>query len=170
MDKPSAAASPLARAAAVAHRCAALSAGRDDSGRLTPDTASHTDFPATEFGWLADAGLLADPLPRGAGRLRPQRAGPDGGRCSRCSSTSGAAACPPGASTRGTSTRSRSSNGSARPSNRPAPPGTSATHGRIFGVWNADEEGPGAGLRLVDLGGGRYRMEGRKIFCSGAGT
>ena len=24
-------------------------------------------------------------------------------------------------------------------------------------------------LRLIDLGGGRYRMEGRKIFCSGAG-
>ena len=39
-------------------------------------------------------------------------------------------------------------------------------HGRIFGVWNAEEDG---GIRFVDAGAGRYRLEGVKLFCSGAG-
>ena len=40
---------------------------------------------------------------------------------------------------------------------------------RIFGVWNAEEEPPGIGLKLIDLGNGRYRMQGGKLFCSGLG-
>ncbi|HSM81515.1 MAG TPA: acyl-CoA dehydrogenase family protein [Nodosilinea sp.] len=36
----------------------------------------------------------------------------------------------------------------------------------LFGVWNAEDA---EGLSLVPLGGGRYRLEGAKTFCSGAG-
>jgi alkylation response protein AidB-like acyl-CoA dehydrogenase len=37
---------------------------------------------------------------------------------------------------------------------------------RLFGVWNAEDA---AGLTLVPLGAGRYRLEGAKTFCSGGG-
>ncbi|MGB3310173.1 MAG: acyl-CoA dehydrogenase family protein [Nodosilinea sp.] len=37
---------------------------------------------------------------------------------------------------------------------------------KLFGVWNAEDS---AGLTIVPLGGGRYRLEGAKTFCSGGG-
>ncbi|PSN13575.1 acyl-CoA dehydrogenase [filamentous cyanobacterium CCT1] len=37
---------------------------------------------------------------------------------------------------------------------------------KIFGVWNAEDA---EGLSIVPLGNGRYRLEGAKTFCSGAG-
>ncbi|NJL86199.1 MAG: acyl-CoA dehydrogenase family protein [Leptolyngbyaceae cyanobacterium SM1_1_3] len=37
---------------------------------------------------------------------------------------------------------------------------------RIFGVWNAEAED---GVKLWPLGGGSYRLEGCKTFCSGCG-
>ena len=40
-----------------------------------------------------------------------------------------------------------------------------ARDGRLFGVWNTDDAG---GLRLIRQGR-RWRLEGRKILCSGAG-
>ena len=40
-----------------------------------------------------------------------------------------------------------------------------ARDGRLFGVWNTDDAG---GLRLI-RDGRRWRLEGRKILCSGAG-
>jgi len=49
----------LARAHAVAERCAANASAIDHEGA----------FPTEEFGWLADAGLLAAPLGREWGRL-----------------------------------------------------------------------------------------------------
>lgn len=39
------------------------------------------------------------------------------------------------------------------------------TAGRLFGVWNTQDAG---GIRIHDLGNGRYRLEGAKTFCSGA--
>ncbi len=36
----------------------------------------------------------------------------------------------------------------------------------LFGVWNAEDA---EGLKIVPLGGDRYRLEGAKTFCSGAG-
>ncbi|GGB97739.1 acyl-CoA dehydrogenase family protein [Dyadobacter sediminis] len=35
----------------------------------------------------------------------------------------------------------------------------------LFGVWNTQDE---AGIKIHDLGNGRYRLEGSKTFCSGA--
>lgn len=37
---------------------------------------------------------------------------------------------------------------------------------KIFGVWNAEAED---GLKVVPLDNGRYRLQGSKTFCSGAG-
>ena len=37
---------------------------------------------------------------------------------------------------------------------------------KIFGVWNAEA---GDGVRIIPIGGGRYRLEGAKTFASGAG-
>lgn len=37
---------------------------------------------------------------------------------------------------------------------------------KVFGVWNAEA---GDGVKIVPLGGDRYRLEGSKTFCSGAG-
>lgn len=38
--------------------------------------------------------------------------------------------------------------------------------GRLFGVWNTEAAD---GLRLVEVGQGAWRLEGRKIYASGAG-
>jgi alkylation response protein AidB-like acyl-CoA dehydrogenase len=37
---------------------------------------------------------------------------------------------------------------------------------KIFGVWNAEAED---GLKVIPLDNGRYRLQGSKTFCSGAG-
>ena len=63
----------------------------------------------------------------------------------------------------------RSSSGSARRRNARAAAADTVRDRRIFGVWNAEEEPPGIGLKLADLGNGRYRLEGGKLFCSGLG-
>ncbi len=41
-----------------------------------------------------------------------------------------------------------------------------AANQHLFGVWNTQAQD---GVRLHDLGNGRYRLEGCKTFCSGAG-
>ena len=38
--------------------------------------------------------------------------------------------------------------------------------GRVFGVWNAED--PAEGVRVQPVGPGRWRLEGAKIFASGA--
>ncbi|GAB2700664.1 acyl-CoA dehydrogenase family protein [Mucilaginibacter koreensis] len=38
-------------------------------------------------------------------------------------------------------------------------------HQKLFGVWNTQAAG---GIRIHDLGNGRYQLEGAKTFCSGA--
>jgi alkylation response protein AidB-like acyl-CoA dehydrogenase len=39
-------------------------------------------------------------------------------------------------------------------------------HNRLFGVWNTQASG---GIRIHTIENGRYRLEGSKTFCSGAG-
>ena len=152
----------LARAAEVADRCAAHAARLDECP--THREADH--FPAEEFRWLADAGLLAAALPRehrggglhaGRGTMRPLL---------ELLKHVGRGSLPVG----------RIYEGHANALMLVALFGTPAqlaraaddvhAYRRIFGVWNAEEEG---GVRLVDIGAGRYRMEGVKLFCSGAG-
>lgn len=40
------------------------------------------------------------------------------------------------------------------------------TSNKIFGVWNAEASD---GVKVIPLEGGKYRLEGSKTFCSGAG-
>ncbi len=44
--------------------------------------------------------------------------------------------------------------------------GHDARRHKVFGVWNAEDA---QGVKVVPLGGGRYRLEGAKTFCSGSG-
>lgn len=41
-----------------------------------------------------------------------------------------------------------------------------AIHKKLFGVWNTQDAG---GVKIHDLGNGKYKLEGTKMFCSGAG-
>jgi alkylation response protein AidB-like acyl-CoA dehydrogenase len=41
-----------------------------------------------------------------------------------------------------------------------------ARNGKIFGVWNAEAND---GVKVIPLDNGKYRLEGSKTFCSGAG-
>jgi len=41
-----------------------------------------------------------------------------------------------------------------------------AKQGKSFGIWNAESAD---GVKLQPIGGGRYRIEGSKTFCSGCG-
>ncbi|MBF2066880.1 MAG: acyl-CoA/acyl-ACP dehydrogenase [Calothrix sp. C42_A2020_038] len=41
-----------------------------------------------------------------------------------------------------------------------------ARNGKVFGVWNAEAND---GVKVIPLDNGKYRLEGSKTFCSGAG-
>jgi len=41
-----------------------------------------------------------------------------------------------------------------------------AIHKKLFGVWNTQDA---SGVKIHDLGNGKYKLEGTKMFCSGAG-
>ena len=158
----------LIRAAAAAERCAALSAWRDDPAHHAPDGARAEDFPAAEFGWLRAAGLLADPLPPALGGTGLNAPG-QWWTLLQVLKHVGRGCLPAGRIYEGHVNALALVERLGTPEQGARAAADLHDAGHIFGVWNADEEGPGAGLRLVDLGGGRYRMEGRKIFCSGAG-
>ena len=146
----------------MADRCAAHAARLDEC-------AAHPGadrFPTEEFRWLAEAGLLAAPLPR-----EHRGGGLHGGSGTTLPLLEllmhvGRGSLPVG----------RIYEGHANALMLVALFGTKGqlaraaddvlAHRRIFGVWNAEEEG---GVRLVNAGAGRYRMEGAKLFCSGAG-
>ncbi len=145
----------LARGAAVAERCTAHANKGPAAG-----------FPVQEFAWLADAGLLAAALPRehggdgfgaGPGTILPLL---------RLLKHVGRGSLPTG----------RIYEGHVNALQLVALFGTSAQLARaaadvhddrrVFGVWNAEEAG---GIRFVEADGGRLRMEGTKLFCSGFG-
>ena len=158
----------LTRAAAVAEQCAAFSARRDDPAFCAPDGARAENFPTTEFGWLHAAGLLADPLPGSHGSTGINAAG-RWWTLLQVLKHVGRGCLPAGRLYEGHVNALALVERLGTPAQMVLAAGDVRAYGRVFGVWNADEDGPGAGLRLVDLGGGRYRMEGKKIFCSGAG-
>lgn len=153
----------LARASAVATRCAGLSAQRDR------DNVAATGFPETEFCWLADAGLLAAPLPRrlGGGGLN----GVQGGTLPllQLLRLVGWGSLPVGRLYEGHVNALALVELFGTPDQQSQAAADVLDDRRVFGVWNAEEEPPGTGLRLQDLGDGRYRLEGGKIFCSGLG-
>ena len=150
----------LARGAAVAERCLAHAAQRDR------EPSAEARFPVEEFGYLAEAGLLAAALPRtlggdgfgvGPGTILPLL---------RLLKHVGRGCLPAG----------RIYEGHVNALQLVALFGTEDQLARaaadvhedrrIFGVWNAEEAG---GIRFAELPGGRVRLEGSKLFCSGTG-
>ena len=150
----------LARGAAVTERCLAHAARRDR------EPVAEAAFPVEEFGFLADAGLLAAALPRalggdgfgaGPGTILPLL---------RLLKHVGRGSLPTGRIYEGhvNALQLVALFGTPEQLARAA----DEVHGgrRIFGVWNAEEAG---GIRFAELGNGRVRMEGSKLFCSGTG-
>lgn len=153
----------VSRGTQAAVRCAELSAVRDAENVVL------TDFPQQEFAWLADAGLLAAPVPRrhGGGGLN----GVQGGTLPllRLLKQIGWGSLPVGRIYEG-HVNALALVELFGTDDQQARAAADVRHDRrIFGVWNAEEEPPGVGLRLKDLGNGSYRLEGGKIFCSGLG-
>ncbi len=155
----------LNRARAVAERCSEHSA-RSDGSASGPVDGSRAGFPVAEFGWIADAGLLACALPRelggaglhaGPGTMLPLL---------RLLKHIGRGSLPVGRVYEGhiNALQLIALFGSSEQLARAA----DDVHGqrRIFGVWNAEEAG---GVQLVQAGDGRFRLEGSKLFCSGTG-
>ncbi len=162
---PAAANDLLARAATVAKRCAEHAA-RLDEPSAGPASRETPGFPVQEFGWIADAGLLASALPRELGG-DGLHAGPGAALpLLRLLKHIGRGSLPAGRLYEGhvNALSLIALFGSDEQLTRAA----DEVHRerRIFGVWNAEEAG---GIRFVDLGAGRFRLEGSKLFCSGAG-
>ncbi len=146
----------LDQAAAIAARCHASAAAIDVDGA----------FPTREFGWLAEAGLLAAPLRRDLGGLgmgsEPGGTGPLLQLLKRIG--------------RGNLAVGRLYEGHVNALLLIQAFGTpeqvegyaaDARAGLRFAVWNTE----GAdGIRFEPLGSGRWRMLGAKTFASGAGS
>ena len=158
----------LTRVAAVADRCASLCARRDDPAHHAPAGTRPKDFPTTEFNWLRTAGLLADPLPHAHGGTALNAPG-QWWTLLQVLKHVGRGSLPTGRLYEGHVNALALVERFGTPAQQTRTAADVHTHGHIFGVWNADDDPPAPGLRLIDLGHGRYRMEGRKIFCSGAG-
>ncbi len=151
----------LARAAAVAERCAEHAARSDES---PPGMAP--GFPVAEFGWIAEAGLLASALPRelgGAGlHDGPGAALP----LLRLLKHIGRGSLPAGRIYEGHVNALVLIALFGSPTQLARAADDVHRERRIFGVWNAEEAG---GIRLHEIGDGHYRLEGSKLFCSGTG-
>ena len=153
----------ISRATTFAGRCATLSARRD------AENTAATGFPETEFTWLVEAGLLAAPLPRHLGGSGLNGVGGGTLQLLQVLKQVGWGSLPVGRIYEGHVNALALIELFGTPEQQEQVATDVHTQRRIFGVWNAEEEPPGVHLRLLDLGGGRYRLEGGKIFCSGLG-
>lgn len=133
--------------------------------RFIAQNAAHVDydgaFPAQEFDWLRQAGLMSVILPN-------QPLASSKGRTAKLLQllkTVGKASLPVGRVYEGHinalllielyGTQQQKQQWFA-----------DAAHQHLFGVWNTQAQD---GVKLHDLGNGRYKLEGCKTFCSGAG-
>lgn len=146
----------LARARRVAVACAGMAPARDE------DAA----FPLSEFGLLAEAGVLTAPLPRHRGGLglgtEPGGVGP----LLRLLELLGWGSLPVGRLYEGHANALAliETFGSSEQTARFAADIRDRSY--RFAVWNT--EGPD-GVNLLPLAGDRFRLDGAKIFASGAG-
>jgi alkylation response protein AidB-like acyl-CoA dehydrogenase len=146
----------LARAAEIAHYCSAQAAAIDHHGA----------FPVAEFKLIAEAGLLAAPLlPQWGGMGLGIEASlmPELLRLLRLFGWGNLAV---GRIFEGhvNALQLIQTFGTAAQIERYAE--DARDHHKIFGVWNAEAQD---GVKFIPLSKGRYRLEGSKTFCSGAG-
>jgi alkylation response protein AidB-like acyl-CoA dehydrogenase len=146
----------IARAAAVAEQCAALAPASDHEGA----------FPVAEFQLLAAAGLLAAPLAPALGGQGLGSTPGSVGRMLQVLKQIGRGSLPVGRLYEGHVNGLLLVQLYGSPTQQAVYAADVRDHDRIFGVWNTD--GPG-GVRITPVGNGRFRLDGAKIFCSGAG-
>ncbi len=154
----------LARAAALADRCARHAALAD---HRAPGSPAGATFPVEEFRWIAEAGLLAAPLPHYLGGADLH--GDEGTMFTVLHLLKHMG--------RGNLAVGRIYEGHVNALGLIRTLGTAEQlvqaaedardHDHIFGVWNAEH--PKDGLKIIPLGHGRYRLDGGKYFTSGAG-
>ncbi len=127
-----------------------------------PATDTDGDFPAEVFGWLAEAGLLSITLPgHDLDLTRPTTA-----RLLNLLKRIGGANLAVGRVYEGHINALQLVHLYADPAQKQRWFTDVADHNRLFSVWNTQADN---GIRIHALGGGRYRLEGAKTFCSGAG-
>ena len=148
----------LARASEVADKC------RERATTL--DVAQADAFPAQEFEWLAQAGLLTAPLP-------PSLGGADLGRTPDSQlallellKEMGRANLAVGRIYEGHINALQLIQTYGSPAQVARYAVDVVEQAKIFGVWNTEAAG---GVKLFPLADGCYRLEGAKTFASGAG-
>ncbi len=130
------------------------------------ESAAKTDndktFPKDAFGWLADAGLLGVTLPGNAldGQL------PNTDRLLQLLKRIGAANLAVGRVYEGHINALTLIHLYATPDQKKVWHIDVNQYNRLFSVWNTQADD---GVRIHSIGNGRYRLEGTKTFCSGAG-
>ncbi len=127
-----------------------------------PQTDTDKTFPEAAFGWLADAGLLEVTLPNR--QLDGQR--PKSDRLLHILKRIGAANLAVGRVYEGHINAMNLIHLYATPAQKEAWYADVIKYKRLFSVWNTQA---GDGVKIHAIGQGRYRLEGAKTFCSGAG-
>lgn len=126
------------------------------------DTDNEKMFPEEAFSWLAKSGLLAVTLP--GNQLDSQLAGTD--RLLQLLKRVGAANLAVGRVYEGHINALNLVYLYATPEQKRGWFSDVTQHHRLFSVWNTQAAD---GVKIHFLGQGRYRLEGSKTFCSGAG-
>jgi alkylation response protein AidB-like acyl-CoA dehydrogenase len=124
-------------------------------------------FPAEDVAALAEAGLLTAPLPVREGGHGLGTASEGAAGLVHALRLIGRASLPLGRLYEGHVNALRLVLRDGTPAQRAAA-ARDAMEGRLFAVWNTDAPGePPLGMHAT--GPGRWRLEGRKVLCSGAG-
>ena len=125
-------------------------------------TDSDNEFPRQAFDWLADAGLLSVTLPDEP--LDSRR--PTTDQLLQLLKRIGAANLSVGRIYEGHINALNLVHVFATPGQRKIWYADVNLHKRLFSVWNTQAAG---GVQIQAIGNGRYRLNGSKTFCSGAG-
>lgn len=148
----------LERASNVADKCRERAA--------TVDVAQADAFPAQEFEWLTQAGLLAAPLPPRLGGAGLGLTPTSQLALLQLLKEMGRANLAVGRIYEGHINALQLIQTYGTPAQVARYAADAVEQGKIFGVWNTEAAG---GVKLFPLAHGCYRLEGAKTFASGAG-
>ncbi len=127
-----------------------------------PQTDTDRTFPEEAFNWLADAGLLGATLPDELSNS--QQLATD--QLLQLLKRVGAANLSVGRVYEGHVNALNLIDLHASPAQKKSWYADVSQHKRLFSVWNTQA---GDGVQIEEIGNGRYRLNGAKTFCSGAG-